>query len=237
MSIDVVQYLCGSWQGMLQLVVYLMGRGYYYHCVSYYPESKRDKWPNIDRKIMNKYPCGLSKDQRYRRKKLKQANYHFVRWENCALILMTEGEHGALDDRFIDAREQPLYFRISPPVEFKIDPAKVKKEGKGERMGIMVHLSRESYLGCKANLREALERDLSKSQIPNASRHLIKEFEKLNGLPCWGGVIEQKRRLLLWLLGEAKRHGIRLRAADFHVLTKRKIFLVWSEQDSASQLK
>jgi hypothetical protein len=43
------------------MVVYLASRGYYYHKVVTYPEKKRGKWLEIDKKMITTYKCAKSK--------------------------------------------------------------------------------------------------------------------------------------------------------------------------------
>jgi hypothetical protein len=39
----------------------------------------------------------------------------------------------------------------------------------------------------------------------------IKEFNKINGLPAWGGVIAQKRLLAAFTIKQARRHQVWLK--------------------------
>ncbi|OOB74944.1 hypothetical protein AXF41_14110 [Clostridium haemolyticum] len=66
-----IQYLCGSWQGLIQQVVYLVSRGYYYHHIEYLPQKKSARFPKIDQKLIEKYKADKSKYQRARQKNKK----------------------------------------------------------------------------------------------------------------------------------------------------------------------
>ena len=84
-----LKYLCKDLKGFMQLVTYLVSRGYYYHCVIILPEKKRDKFESIDKKLIDKYAADKSKYQRSRQKIKKQANFYYLRLENLAILLHT----------------------------------------------------------------------------------------------------------------------------------------------------
>ena len=50
-----INYLCNSWQYLLQQVVYMVGRGYYNYHVGTIPTDKVAKANKIDKKIIEKY--------------------------------------------------------------------------------------------------------------------------------------------------------------------------------------
>ncbi len=208
-----INYLCASWQGFLQQVVYQIARGYHHHCLTRLSEDKRDKWPLIDQKLIYKYQSVVSKDQRYRIKRAGRANVIYLRWEHCALLLMTDGAHGDLDDRFCYINATPLTIQVSPIIGLKIHYG---------AKGVTVHLAKDSYQGLKTILWDA-------ARLVTRNPDLLKrEFDKLNGLPCWGGIIEQKRQLLDYALTEAKRQGCPLKRDEFRLNTRRHIYQVWA---------
>lgn len=205
---------CSTWQGLIQQLVYQVSRGYRYYHVTYYPECKQDKWPAIDTKLMKKYPP-LSKDQRYRRKMAGDANFYILRWQQCAVILMSSGKHGELGDSFNDIQEKPIAIRVSSIMELIIHQGATGK-------GVTVHFSRECYRGLKAILWEAAHTGRKKL--------VIDEFNKLNGIPAWSGISEQKNQLLAYALVQAKAHKIVTTRADFRFVTKRTIHKVFPDE-------
>lgn len=209
----VSNYLCSSWQGFLQQVVYQVSRGYVYYCIVEYPEKKRDKWSKTDTKLIQKYQADLSKDQRYRRKAKQLANFMFLRWDKWSVILHTAGEIEGVhyDDKFHGIEGRPLELRLNLGY-------RIHKGAKGE---VTVHLTSESYRGVKAALDHAIS-----SRRQNL---LVDEFNRLNGLPCWGGIVEQKSQLLEHILRKAGKCGIKVERSDFRFLTKRKVYDVFEK--------
>jgi len=216
----VSNYLCETWQGFLQQIVYQVARGYVFFCLIQYSDKKREKWLNTDKKLITKYNTDQSKDQRYRRKAKQLSNFIFLRWENWAVVLHTFGSiQGVVyDDKFKSILETPLQVRLN--LEYK-----VHRSAKGE---ITVHLSRESYQGIKSILAHTM--------ILQRREKLIDEFNRINGLPCWGGIVEQKAQLLDHILRKAPRYGIKVKREDFRFTTRRKVYTVFSEPGSALSL-
>lgn len=208
---------CSTWQGLIQQVVYQVSRGYRYYHVTYYPDHKKDRWPAIDKKLMKKYPI-LSKDQRYRRKMAGAANFFIIRWQHCAVILMSPGGHGELGDRFDVIQDKPLSIKVSNIIELIIHHGATGK-------GITVHFSRECYRGLKAILWDAAHTGKRKL--------LIEEFNRLNGIPAWSGISEQKGQLLTYLLTQAKVHNIPVTRADFRFVTRRTIHRVYPDDEAS----
>lgn len=142
MSTKHLNYEVISWQGLLQMVVYLVGRGYYFWHVIYLSESKRDRWHRTDAKLINKYGCDISKFTRRDRKKRKVANFYYLRWEHVAVLLHTEGEilsktlkeiekNNDVVDEFEDIRLKAVNLRVSKHTAFDIYLEKqkiIKKE-------------------------------------------------------------------------------------------------------------
>ena len=206
-------YLCMSWQGFLQQVVYQVSRGYLFYCLVEYREDKRDKWMTTDKKLIRKYQTDLSKDQRYRRKAKHLSNFVFLRWDKWAVILHTVGtiDVDKYDDIFHAIDTRPLELRLNLCY-------RVHTGAKGE---VTVHLTRDSYRGTKASLDHSIfqrRRDM-----------LIKEFNQLNGLPCWGGIVQQKSQLLEHILRKAGKFGIKVKRGDFRFTTRRAIYEVFEK--------
>lgn len=207
------RYLTENWQGIIQQLVYYISMGYSEYHALVLPEKKRDRWLEIDAKLANKYQTDLSKFQRSRRKEKGLANHVYLRWEQYAFLLRSPGTVPDVPDpdRFHNVRKRPLGITIGT-IAFKIHHA---------QRGVTVHLDRECYQGIKSNLIDWCKRG-------NSGRtSLLKEFDALNGLPGWAGVIEQKRHLRDTVLSHGKKYGMTLAPADFRVSTRRKIYKVF----------
>ncbi len=205
-------YLAGSWQGFIQQIVYLVGRGYLFYHVTELPERKRDKWQCIDRKLIGKYGTEKSKFQRYRLKEKRVANFFYLRYESTAIIMHTHGskDHVLYDDKFSDICEKPLTLKISDNISLVVY---VNDEV------CSVRFTKETYAGFKAVIAD-VARTKNRWEI-------IKEFNLINGIPAYGGIVEQKKCLALWTVKQARTHQVALRTADLRLNTRRKIYKVW----------
>lgn len=197
-----VDYLCNSWQFMLQQLVYLVGRGYYHYHVGYIKAGKEDKALKIDAKIIGKYNINLSKYQRARRKQKKLANFYYLRWQNVFIILYTDGKLDVeLDDSFYDVRLKQteanrLKVKISEAIEFNI----CLQHKDSSKRSVTVALSNLTY----KNLRAEIEELIQQKQI----KKLEEFFANLRGLPAWNGVIKQEYKLLEEVYKLAKKYGL-----------------------------
>ncbi len=220
MEILKINYLCRSWQGLIQQLVYLVSRGYYHYCLIEYPLQKKEKWEKIDLKLINKYQCNKSKFQRARSKNKGNTNFYFIRYENAALILHTNGEllkNIAKDDIFHDCRNKKT--RITIPI--KTITLTIMPPGDPNHNGVTVRLSKESYRGMKEHL---------KSVCQGQNRQIvIKEFNKLNGIPAWSGIIKQKKMLAEYTISQARKNFILIKKEDLRLNTSRKPYKVWKE--------
>lgn len=198
-----INYLCNSWQYLLQQLVYLVGRGYYYYHVGYIKIDKLDKAKKIDEKIINKYNINLSKDQRARRKKKKLANFYYLRWNCIFIILHTDGNLDIeLDDSFYDMRVKHkeadrLKIKVSEVLEFNIA---LQYKNSSDKRSVTVTLSNSTYKNFKAEIEEFIQQKQVKK--------LEQFFENLRGLPAWNGVIKQEYKLLEEVYKLAKKYGL-----------------------------
>lgn len=197
-----VDYLCNSWQYLLQQLVFLTGKGYYkYHC-GLIPEGKEHKAINIDKKIINKYNINLSKDQRYRRKKKKLSNFYYLRWKNQFFILQTDGELDVeIDDEFFDIRikqkeSNRLSVVVSENMKFNLSMRYKEKS----KYSVTVSFSNETYKDLKAEIEELIQHKQTKK--------LENLFENLRGIPAWQGVIKQEYKLLEEVYRYAKKYNL-----------------------------
>ena len=208
-----MNYLCNNWQGFLEMCVYLIGRGYKSYCHITYPQKKIDKWLEIDKKLIHKYDAEKSKFQRSRQKKKGIANFYFLRWYDQVVIFRTQGivsDAIQYDDQFHNITEKALELRISEDIQIRVPFTKP----------VTARLTKDSYRGFKAVLWDACT-------LKNKSA-IIAEFDKVNGLPAWRGIIEQKRKLASFTVKQARRHNVKLKKSDLRILTKRKKYSPYS---------
>ena len=202
------RYLCSSWQGFIQMLVYLFGRDYYYYCLVNLPELKKHRWEKIDQKLIFKYQAAKSKWQRYKAKEQKRANFYYLRWNSVAIIMHTKGhipEEINYDDLFQDIRKMQLEFYISELVGFVVYLDEQEK--------VSVKLTKDTYAGHKTELTDAA-----------ATKNIIKmqqTFNMLNGYPAWKGIIQQKRKLSKYLVRQAQKHQITLYMKSLRLVDKR----------------
>lgn len=218
------RYLCDSWQGLLQMTVYLCGQGYYYYHVTCLPEKKRERWAKTDAKLIKKYRTNKSKWQRARQKQKGLANFIYLRWHNIAVIMHTMGridDNVTYDDPFYDVRKKPMRLPISELLEIEIYK---RKNG-----SFTCRLTSKTYRGIKQTLRDV-------ARLKNVKR-IYHEYNKLNGIPAWGGVIEQKRQLAKYLVRQARKHQINLSEENLRLVDKRWPTKVWAEEQPALSLE
>ena len=194
-----IDYLCKSWQFMLQQIIYLVSKGYTYYSVGEIPLNKASKARSIDQKIIDKYNIDLSKHQRNRRKKKKLANFYYLRWKNQFIILHTEGkfdESVKMDDVFHNISKKSKggnKFKINIGKELSVNIVLVN--GKAT-----VVLDKGTYKDIKIELDELVKN----KQIGK----LYKRFSMLNSIPAWSGIVKQKFLLQEEIYKAAKKYGL-----------------------------
>ena len=184
------KYLCSSWKNFLYVLATNISQGYYFYSKFEYPETKKDKWFQIDTKLKRKLPVSISKDQRYRKKKKGEANYRFFRFENQAVFLKTKGTPVPQDDE----KWAEIAGKTKLPVQIGTLIFEIfKNEEK-----FSVKLARESFRDVKAEIRELL----AKKQL----NYALKKLNNLNGLPNYRGIQQQKKEIIKFFKIEAKKH-------------------------------
>lgn len=211
------KYLCESWQSLLQQLQHLVGRGYIYHHVIDLPEKKKDRWEQIDWKLIGKYQSDKNKWQRSRAKVKKIANFYYLRWDRIAVLLHTKGCIPNLiqyDDKFkcleTKGKNNRIHIRISELVCFEVYLGDAKKGGVRKPA---VSLEKQTFAGIKDTL-EAVA-------ATNKKTLMIKEFNKINGFPAFNSIIQQKVYLAKFLINQARRHQVNLTTADLRISTSR----------------
>lgn len=203
-----MQYLCTSWQGLLQQLIFLVSRGYvFFSIVPLNFKKNGDNWVKTDKKLIKKYDMNISKFQRARRKKNGKANFYYLRWEHVAIMLHTVGDVNSTvyNDKFLDLREKQrkIILKISDLVWLQIGFGAIEKDKKRH---VTVRLEKDCFNGFKANIERI-------SQLKNKDL-IIAEFNKLNGIPAWKGIIEQKDLLYNFMMKKCKSNSIKLTDED-----------------------
>ena len=195
------------------MIIYMMSRGYYYYCLTELPIKKQDKWLKIDEKLINKYDVEKSKFQRARQKVKGHANFYYLRWDSCALLLHTSGNLNInVDDKFYDVREKPLLIKISENIQLEIRES-------GEEKKLSVWLNKDSYKGFKLVLADVCR--LKKKYL------IIREYDKINGLPAWKGIIVQKHSIAEYTVKQAKKNNLKILKKELRINTRRKLYKVF----------
>lgn len=203
-----VDYLCNSWQFMLQQLVYLTGKGYYNYCVGLIPEDKASKAKKIDKKIIDKYNIDLSKYQRSRRKQKKLANFYYLRWKNVFVILHTDGNieddiKEKMDDKFCDIRvQQKEVNRLTIPISNVISFNVVMHSNKTEKRTVTVVYTNYTFKEFKEELNEIL-------RLRHKCLNRLKAyFDRLSNFPAWSGIVKQNKLLLNEVYILAKKYNL-----------------------------
>jgi len=209
------RYICRSWQGFVQQVVTYLSNAYWHYCIVRIPDEKIKRVTAIDAKLLSLYNCYMSKDQRYRRKQKGFANYHYIRWNNLALIVHTEGSIPDTikgTDRFKGARVEHLIIPVSNNLSLKAVHS---------QQGWTVCMDRNTYRDIKYELYELIRSSSSQYEV-------IRRYRKLNGIPAWRGVIEQRKHLQRYVIAQLqKQKNIRMRNLDLLNNTKRRQYPVF----------
>jgi hypothetical protein len=148
-----MEYRCQttSLEGFVQqLASNILPHGYWFYVTGHVPEGKDPE--AIDRKLIDKYGIGISRQQRARRKLAGLANLHYLRHDLYWVLLATHGHHPffeAESSSIRDVRRVPIqvggYSLSVKQGHF------LKKEREGEeptpdgRMRVRVQIARERY--------------------------------------------------------------------------------------------
>lgn len=99
-----------SLAGLVQLLAAnLLPHGYYFYVIGRVPQGKDPA--ALDRKLIAKYGCDLSRSERSRRKLAGQASVQYLRHESLWILIATHGQHRFFDEEgelVRDVRKTPL---------------------------------------------------------------------------------------------------------------------------------
>jgi hypothetical protein len=205
-------YLVANWQALMQQLVFLSGQGYIHYYVAYLPKEKEHKFPTIDKKLIAKYQTNVSKYQRYRLKQKNRANFIYLRWEHIAVILHTNGDIPVIEemDTFKSIKDSPIPIQLSKYLSLSV----VWDNGK-----TTVKLHKESYRTFKMMIEGYAKQQLK--------RKIIETIQKLNGIPAYRGIVEQKELLVEYALKQLEFHGTSANKNEFRLLRRRKLYKVF----------
>ncbi len=195
-----------DWIKFVNEILNHAGHGYVEYFSFVIPDKKMSKVETIDRKFSFKYPeTGYSKDQRYRQKKKKQANFKYLRWQKIGVIMRTEGEVKDRPDadKFFRLDAEPLTLSVGTMIEIKIAKAKAGRN-------YTAFLSKKSYREIKAVLRDNIRH--------HRSAVAEEYWDRLRGLPAFSGILEQISELRKWVRTECKKAGMKKWKAGHLVL-------------------
>lgn len=194
-----MQYLCLSFQGFVQQIVYLLSKGFYYFIIVQLPLKKSDKWSQIDRKLIKKYQCELSKDQRYRRRLKHIATFRYLRWHHVAIIMHTNGSIAddiTDGDCFKDFRAKGI--KLLLPISYST-VFQVFRNFDGT---FSAKLEKKCFAGVKA----ATELSI-RAKRPEKALDL---FRMIDNYPAWAGVISPKKELRKLIIQKCKQHKLHI---------------------------
>ncbi len=155
-----MEYRCQttSLEGFVQqLASNILPHGYWFYVTGQVPEGKDPE--TIDRKLIEKYGIGISRQQRARRKLAGHANLHYLRLDRFWVLLATHGRHP-----FFEAEASSIRDARRVPIQVAGYSLSVKqghflqKEREGEeptpdgRMRVRVQIARERYRNLSAYL-------------------------------------------------------------------------------------
>lgn len=205
--------VCDIWQAYLQMIVLYISKGYSMYCQVHYPLKKKDKWSQIDDKLSTKYGTTISRYQRARRRKTGKAVHVIVRWQGQGVILRTPGALPEYEDPDVFVRiETPIMIEVSELLQIQVT--------KSERGKVQVHLERECYRGWKDQCLAAV--------VERAYAQIYYSYNRMNGVPAYGGIIAQRRSLKRQIEEHTRKHGVPIDAKKLRVGTYRRIYKIRS---------
>lgn len=187
------KYLIGEWVAFIQQIHHLVARGYTEYCLVDYPIEKKDKFLKIDKKLISKYDCNLNKDKTHYNKQKGNCNFKFLRWQHTGIFLKTPGKPKkeiVIDDEFNNVKKIKIRIGIGPKTNLLI--------GYNGKDQASVFLDKESYREVRATCLEYIDR--------NHYSKMVQAFNNLNGLPAWGGIVEQKIQMKEYLVKRLKKN-------------------------------
>ncbi len=95
------------------LLISYVGTGYYYYKITYIPNKKAHKTPQILQKVSEHYQTNLSPGKRQYKRKKGLANYAAVNYRDMLVVLHTNGEHQDKPNEFKQLTRKGIELKLS----------------------------------------------------------------------------------------------------------------------------
>ena len=212
------KYIIPTYVGFLQQIVYKITQGYEYVHIGYLDLNKKNKFEKIDRKIIDQYIADASTSRRYNNKKSGRANFVYYRHKNIYIIMMAtqkfNGKETKTSEKIV-ITEQFNHFEKGDKLVITFNDYREFRIGRGEDDKVTVFMSDDMYNDVAARL-------LSHNDSKRFD-YVVRDFNKLNGLPAWQGINRQRFKLKRRLLKQSqfKKKELEAYAERFKIWTKR----------------
>ncbi len=95
------------------LLIAYVGTGYCYYKITYIPNKKAHKTPQILQKVSEHYQTNLSQGKRQYKRKQGKANYAAVNYRDMIIVLHTSGEHIDNPNEFKELTKKGIELKLS----------------------------------------------------------------------------------------------------------------------------
>ena len=95
------------------LLIAYVGTGYCYYKITYIPNSKAHKTPQILQKVSEHYQTNLSQGKRQYKRKQGKANYAAVNYRDMIIVLHTSGENIDSPNEFKELTKKGIELELS----------------------------------------------------------------------------------------------------------------------------
>lgn len=194
-------YIYEELKPFLLQITRLVGNGYKYLEVSYIPEKKLSKKEKIANKLDKKYNLNLSVGERQYRRRKKQANFLGLMYQNCVILLKTEGETD------IDTRNFKSVLKYK--IEINLDYIKLVFYV-DEREKLTYRLNRTQIRDIKAKISLYLK---NRQQYKFAKE--ITKLYNLHKVVSYRGFMLQVKELLKFIKQEQKTYKTKFNVPTF----------------------
>lgn len=206
------RYEVERWEGLIQFILFLASKGYTRIFVNYFPEKKKGRWEEIDEKIYRKYQANLTRGQIDYRRKQGYKVYKYFRWNQVMVLVSTEGEDSPEiqeEDIFLDLKTGQQKIQISERLHFILyysgKEKKLKQKQKNgqqkKTINFTAKLGNETIDYWKQNLIYHIRM--------KHNAEVLQEVRKIDYVPSYSGIYEQKVQLRQFIFDEIRRHGVK----------------------------
>ena len=216
---ETYQYEARSVDAFVSQIVRYIGSGHYFYVRVIIPESKDAS--NVDAKLLARYDVRKKRWQRTRRNLNETAGIHYLRWNRCAVLMLTKGNHEAF---YRDHAGSVQDVRRTALQVFGYSI----RYGMSERLGrrkVSVRLSPENYRKVKAHFLAVCCWDSYRD-----TERLEREFNRLP-YQSYEPVFKQLRSVLTAVNKQRKKRGFELLGECLRTkLRSSKVFVETSEE-------